>query len=205
MLTDRCPVKSVFLVCCAVGEPNQDAAVALLCLHHLFHGFKHILIEEGALDVSHPGGSPDRVGCQLTIGSKALHQVGARRKGHHGHFVFALQVAEDLQRRLRQGGERGMHRLGHVEEKYHGERQLIVTEIADGLRHAIFVELKIFSRQRIQGSSGLFVFHQGVEENKLRIDMDDWGLGLRGRSRSLRRTNLREQKGSEERCCPHEK
>jgi hypothetical protein len=86
-----------------------------------------------------------------------------------------------------------VHRLGHVEEKHHGKRKLIVAEIADCLRHAVFGELKIFSRQRIQGGSGLFVFHQGVEENELRIDVDGWGLGLRRGSRSSRRANLREQ------------
>jgi len=102
-------------------------------------------------------------------------------------------VAEDLQGRLRQGGERGMHRLGHVEEKHHGKGKLIVAEIADGLGHAVFGELKIFSRQGIQGSSGLFVFYQDVEENELRADMDGWGLGLRRRSGSFRRANLREQ------------
>ncbi len=176
MLADRCLGKAVFLICRAVGEPHQDEAVARLCLHHLLHSFKHVLIEEGALHVGHPGGSPDRLGRQLTIGGKALHQVRARRKGHHRHFVFALQVTEDLQRRLCQGGEGGMHRLGHVEEKHDGKGQLIVAEIADGLRHAVFGELKIFSRQRIQGNSGLLVFYQGVEKNELRVDMDGWGL-----------------------------
>ena len=187
------------VVCRAIRKPHQDAPASRRpCFHRQVHGLKHIFIEEGAFYVGHPRGSLDCIRRQRAIGGKTLQQLCAGRKDHHGHLIFPLQVAKYFQGSLRQGLERSVHRLGHVEEQHYGKRQLIAAEIADRLRDTIFRKLKVVCRQRVQRTSGLLVLYQGIEQDELGVDMDGCRRGLRGRCWRLCPANLRQQQHSEE-------
>ena len=186
VLTDRCLGKGVFVVCGAIRKPQQDAAAP---------GALAFIVWSTASNISSSRKVPSTsaiheavliaVCRQRATGGKTLQQLRARRKDHHRHLIFPLQMAKYFQRSLRQRLERSVHGLGHVEEQHYGKRQLIAAEIADRLRDTILRELKILCRQRIHRTSGLPVLYRGVQQDELSVDMDGCGRGLRGRCRRL--------------------
>jgi hypothetical protein len=123
-----------------------------------------------------------------------LQHFRARRKDHHGDFIFPLQVPKGCQGGSRQGLERGVHRLGHVEEQHHGKGQLIAAAIADRLWDAIFRELKVFRRQRIHRYVLIFLFSTTASSRTNWVST--WMVAradCRGRCRRLRPAHLPQQ------------
>src|ERR1044072_2872605 len=93
--------------------------------------------------------------------------------GHHGHLVRGLETCDRFR-------GRALHRLAErveaaatVDEKQDGERQTVLAEVRNLLRHAILHQREVFALEIADDAPRLLLKDERVENDKVNVGLDD--------------------------------
>src|SRR5206468_11469116 len=161
-----------------IGEPDDDATrLRIAGVSALLRGLVETFVEEGGFVRLHLAGAGDGCGGQCAIGGEVLQERGGGGVDHDADFVLRLEVLEGAESAFAQRFEDRAHAVGQIEEQDDGERKLVLAEIRDSLRDAVFVYEEILWREWCDSAASLLIKDSCVEGDDFDVDVEDGRVG----------------------------
>src|ERR1044072_2468259 len=111
---------------------------------------------------------------QDSILRESLNQPRGVVISHYGDFISQLQTLDGFTRGPMHLVAKRIETAAPIYEKQDGQRQAVLTEIADRLFGSVFINLKVIPGESTDDSRSLLFEHQRIDGHQINVDLEDF-------------------------------